>query len=354
MPSSPLRPIWWDGDAVMILDQRLLPHKHKVLRCTTVDEVIRAIKTMAIRGAPAVGIAGAMAAALAARAITAADVRTFFRKFSHACQRIRAARPTGNNLTWAVDAVFAVMVENPGADVPTLQQLIREKSQAILEEDIRTNEAIGQWGRQVVPRGARILTYCNAGALATGDYGTALGVIRAAFAADPSIHVTCCETRPFLQGSRLTAYELMTEKIPCTLITDNAAGSLMQQKKIDLVIVGADRIAANGDTANKIGTYTLAVLAQANGVPFYVAAPRSTIDPLLPNGSGIPIEERDPKEVTHFYGRQVAPRGMAALNPAFDVTPHRYISGIITEVGVIGKPFTRGIRRALEAPAPGR
>lgn len=352
MPTSSLRPIWWDGDTVMIVDQRLLPHKHKVLRCTTPDDVIRAIKTMAIRGAPAVGIAGAMAAALGARAITAADVPTFRRKFSRLCDRIRMARPTGNNLGWAVDAVFAVVVENPGADVPELQRLIRRKSEAILEEDVRTNEAIGRWGAGIVPSGARILTHCNAGALATGDYGTALGVIRAAFAADRSIHVTCCETRPYLQGSRLTAYELMTEKIPCTLITDNAAGSLMQQRKIDLVIVGADRIAANGDTANKIGTYTLAVLAQAHGVPFYVAAPRSTIDPLIPNGSGIPIEYRDPREVTSCFGRLVAPRGMVAENPAFDVTPHRLITGIITEVGIIRKPFTRGIRRALEAPRP--
>uniref|UniRef100_A0A831ZU09 Methylthioribose-1-phosphate isomerase n=1 Tax=Desulfacinum infernum TaxID=35837 RepID=A0A831ZU09_9BACT len=352
MPSASLRPIWWDGEAVMIVDQRLLPHKHKVLRCTTPDEVIRAIKTMAIRGAPAVGIAGAMAAALGARTITAADIATFRRKFTLLCDRIRAARPTGNNLSWAVDAVFAVVIENPGADVPELQRLIRRKSEEILAEDIRTNEAIGRFGADLVPKGARILTYCNAGALATGDYGTALGVVRAAFAADPSIHVTCCETRPFLQGSRLTAYELMTEKIPCTLITDNAAGSLMQQRKIDLVIVGADRIAANGDTANKIGTYPLAVLAHAHGIPFYVAAPRSTIDPTLRNGAGIPIEQRDPREVTHFYGRLVAPRGMAALNPAFDVTPHQLITGIVTEVGVIRKPYTRGIRRALEAPPP--
>lgn len=332
----------------MIVDQRVLPHKDKVLRCTTPRQVIQAIKKMAIRGAPAVGIAGAMALALGAQSITAADPKTFRRKFVGLCDRVRAARPTGNNLGWAVEAVYSVAVENPDADVPTLQRLIREKSQQILEEDIAINRAIGRWGRQVIPKGARILTYCNAGALATGDYGTALGVIRAAFEADPTVHVTCCETRPFLQGSRLTAYELLHEGIPSTLITDNAAGSLMQQGKIDVVVVGADRIAANGDTANKIGTYTLAALARANGIPFYVAAPRSTIDPTIANGSAIPIEERDPKEVTHFNGRRVAPKEMAAHNPAFDVTPNKLITGIITEVGILKRPYRKNIRQALE------
>lgn len=348
MARKSLQPIYWDGDAVMIVDQRVLPHQDKVLRCTTPQQVIQAIKKMAIRGAPAVGIAGAMALALGAQSITAADPKTFRRKFVGLCDRVRAARPTGNNLGWAVEAVYAVVVENPDADVPTLQRLIREKSQQILEEDIQINKAIGRWGRQVIPKGARILTYCNAGALATGDYGTALGVIRAAFEADPSIHVTCCETRPFLQGSRLTAYELLYEGIPSTLITDNAAGSLMQQGKIDVVVVGADRIAANGDTANKIGTYMLAVLARTNGIPFYVAAPRSTIDPTLSSGSAIPIEERDPREITHFQGRRVAPRDMQAYNPAFDVTPSKFISGIITEVGVLTRPFKKNIRQAME------
>jgi methylthioribose-1-phosphate isomerase len=207
---------------------------------------------------------------------------------------------------------------------------------------------MGFHGRQIIPRGAQILTYCNAGALATADYGTALGVIRAAYAADPSIHVYACETRPFLQGSRLTAYELVCANIPVTLITDNSVGSLMQHQKIDVVVVGADRIAANGDTANKIGTYMVAALADRHNVPFYIAAPRSTIDPAVANGEAIPIEQRDPREVTHFHGRRVAPRNINALNPAFDVTPNSLITGIITERGILRKPYGRAIRRALE------
>ncbi|QCQ22502.1 S-methyl-5-thioribose-1-phosphate isomerase [Desulfoglaeba alkanexedens] len=349
MPESSLRPIYWEDDVVAIIDQRLLPHKRVVLRCTEPQQVIRAIKTMAIRGAPAVGIAGAAALALGALTLKAADPQTFRRKFVRLCRQVKEARPTGNNLSWAVEKVYSVVVENPEADVFQLRRLIREKVEALMAEDVAANRAIGAWGRKIVPSGARILTYCNAGALATADYGTALGVVRAAFAEDSSIHVYTCETRPFLQGSRLTAYELMVEGIPSTLITDNAAGSLMHQKRIDVVVVGADRIAANGDTANKIGTYTMAVLAKANDIPFYVAAPRSTIDPALADGSSIPIEERDPREVTHWNGRAVAPKGMAALNPAFDVTPNRLITGIITEVGVLRRPFKRTIKKALEA-----
>ncbi|HOV85861.1 MAG TPA: S-methyl-5-thioribose-1-phosphate isomerase [Syntrophobacteraceae bacterium] len=348
MPEKWMPPIYWEGDVVVILDQRLLPHREVTLRCTTARQVIQAIRNMAIRGAPAVGIAGAMALALGAKSIREEDPRAFVRKFFHLCRQVKAARPTGNNLGWAVEKIYSIVVENPQAGVEDMRRLIRKKSQEILEEDVSSNLAMGAWGKQVMPQGARILTYCNAGALATGDYGTALGVIRAAFAADPDIQVFSCETRPFLQGSRLTAYELKQAGIPVTLITDSAVGTLMQQNRIDVVVVGADRIAANGDTANKIGTYTVAVLAHAHNVPFYVAAPRSTIDPTLSHGSQIPIEQRDPKEVTHFLGRRVAPDGVPALNPAFDVTPHRYISGIITEVGILRKPFGKAIRKALE------
>lgn len=342
-------PIYWDGDAVAILDQRLLPHKEVVLRCTTPQQVVHAIKKMAIRGAPAVGVAGAMALALGAGTIQAPDTRTFQNKFARLCQQVRNARPTGNNLSWAVEKVYSVVVENSKADVPQLQALIRNMADEILKEDVQTNLAIGSWGTQVIPKGARILTYCNAGALATADYGTALGVIRSAHAADPSVQVISCETRPFLQGSRLTVYELMRAEIPVTLITDNAVGAMMQQKKIDVVVLGADRIAANGDTANKIGTYMVAVLAATHNIPFYVAAPRSTIDPTITDGSLIPIEQRDPREVTHMQGRPVAPKGVKTLNPAFDVTPNKYITGIITEVGVLKKPFVKAIRNALEA-----
>ncbi|MHC1727773.1 MAG: S-methyl-5-thioribose-1-phosphate isomerase [Syntrophobacteraceae bacterium] len=348
MPEQWLPPIYWDKDAVAILDQRILPHQEKVIRCTTPDQVIKTIKTMAIRGAPAVGVAGALALVLGARSIKTVEPKEFRRRFTHICQKVREARPTGANLGWAVQRVYSVVVENPKADIPELQKLIRREADNILAEDVAVNQQIGKWGREVVPKGARILTYCNAGALATADYGTAVGVIRAAYGKDPTIQVYSCETRPFLQGARLTVYELMRAGIPVTLITDNAVGSLMSQGKIDLAVVGADRIAANGDTANKIGTYMVAVLARTHEVPFYVAAPRSTIDPGLPDGSGIPIEQRDPKEVTHLFGKQIAPDGANALNPAFDVTPHKYISGIITEIGVLRKPFGKAIRKALE------
>ncbi len=348
MPDQWLPPIFWNGDAVVILDQRVLPHQEKFLRCTGAEQVINAIKTMAIRGAPAIGVAGALALVLGARSIRTGDPKEFRRKFSRICHKVREARPTGANLGWAVERVYSIVVENPQADIAELQKLIRAEADAILCEDVAVNQQIGKRGCEVVPKGARILTYCNAGALATADYGTAVGVIRAAFEADPAISVFSCETRPFLQGARLTVYELMRAGIPVTLITDNAVGSLMSQGMIDLAVVGADRIAANGDTANKIGTYMVAVLAKTHDIPFYVAAPRSTIDPGLQDGDEIPIEHRDPKEVTHLCGKQVAPHGAIALNPAFDVTPNRYISGIITEVGVLRKPFAKAIRRALQ------
>jgi methylthioribose-1-phosphate isomerase len=349
MPEQWMPPIKWEGEAVAILDQRILPHREKFLLCLTPEQVIRAIKTMAIRGAPAVGVAGALALALGARAIQTEDPKEFRQRFTKICGKVREARPTGANLGWAVQRVHSVVIENPKAQVSELQKSILAEANAILEEDIATNVQMGKWGREVVPKGARILTYCNAGALATADYGTALGVIRASFAADPTISVYSCETRPFLQGARLTVFELMRAGIPVTLITDNAVGSLMSRAMIDAVIVGADRIAANGDTANKIGTYMVAVLAWTHNVPFYIAAPRSTIDPELQDGSGIPIEQRDPSEVTNLNGKRIAPRGANALNPAFDVTPAKYISGIITEVGVLRKPFAKTIRKGLQA-----
>jgi methylthioribose-1-phosphate isomerase len=348
MPQKWMPPITWDGDAVVILDQRALPHRERTLRCVKPEQVITAIKSMAIRGAPAVGVAGAMALALGARNLKTSDPKTFRRQFSALCDKVSVARPTGKNLGWAVERVYSVLVENPAATVSELQTKIREMADHILTADVLDNLAIGAHGQEIIPPRANILTYCNAGALATADYGTAVGVIRAAHAADPSIHVVACETRPFLQGCRLTVYELMQAGIPVTLITDNAVGSLMQRKKLDVVVVGADRIAANGDTANKIGTYMVAVLAYYHDIPFYIAAPRSTIDPAISDGQAIPIEQRDPMEVTHFNGQLVAPKGVQALNPAFDVTPHRFISGIITEVGILRKPFSRAIRKALE------
>jgi len=348
MPDKWLPPIHWDGDAVAILDQRILPHQERFIRCTNPNQVISAITSMAIRGAPAVGVAGAMALALGARTLKTSDPKIFRRKFSDLCEKVKTARPTGNNLSWAVERVYSVLVENPRATVSELLVKIREMADLILSKDVVDNQAIGGHGRQIIPSRARILTYCNAGALATADYGTALGVIRSAHAVDPSIHVYACETRPFLQGSRLTAYELMRAGIPVTLITDNSVGSLMKQKRLDVVVVGADRIAANGDTANKIGTYMVAVLAHQHNIPFYIAAPTSTIDPTIADGQAIPIEQRDPREVTHFHGRLVAPKGVQALNPAFDVTPNSLITGIITEKGILKKPYGRAIRKALE------
>jgi len=348
MPEKWLPPIYWDGEAVAILDQRVLPHREAIIRCTQLNQVVSAIKTMAIRGAPAVGVAGALALALGAHNLKTSDPKTFRRQFSALCEKVKVARPTGNNLRWAVEKVHSVLAENPGAGVPKLQAQIRKAADRILAEDVLDNQAIGFHGQQVIPQGAHILTYCNAGALATADYGTALGVIRSAYAVDPSIHVYSCETRPFLQGSRLTAYELACAGIPVTLITDNSVGSLMQQNKVDVVVVGADRIAANGDTANKIGTYMVAVLAHRHKVPFYVAAPRSTIDPTIADGQEIPIEQRDPREVTHFLGRPVAPKSVEALNPAFDVTPNSLIAGIITEKGILKKPYGKSIRKVFK------
>jgi methylthioribose-1-phosphate isomerase len=358
MGENTVRPIFWDGDVCVILDQRYLPHEEKYIRCTTPEEVIDAIKNMAIRGAPAVGLAGAAAVALGVRVwATQCDCpssgqarrpdTTFFKSLNALCDTVKKARPTGYNLEWAVEVMRSVAVERVNEPIENIVKALREKAEALIEEDIAINKSIGHWGKTVIPQGARILTYCNAGALATGGYGTALGVIRAAWEEDKTIQVFACETRPYLQGARLTVYELMKDGIPTVLITDNTAGYLMQKKRIDVVVVGADRIAANGDVANKIGTYSLAVLAKHHGIPFFVAAPRSTIDPRTPRGDAIIIEERSPKEVTHIGKKLIAPKDARALYFAFDVTPHRYISGIITEVGVITRPFSKGIREAL-------
>jgi methylthioribose-1-phosphate isomerase len=346
---SVLRAIYWDGDAVAILDQRALPQREVWLRCTDAKQVLKAIRTMAIRGAPALGIAAAMALALGASGIQAADPQTFRRKFLRLCRLLKEARPTAVNLGWAVDRVYAAIAGDRDADVFDLRRLVREEADALLRQDTLVNEGMARVGAEIVPKGARIITYCNTGVLATGGHGTALGVIRTAFAADRSLRVFVCETRPFLQGSRLTCYELMAEDIPVTLITDNAAGALMARKGANLVLVGADRIAANGDTANKIGTYPLAVLANRHEIPFYVVAARSSFDPAVIHGGTIPLEERDSREITEIAGRTVAPVGVPVWNPAFDVTPHTLITGFITEVGILRKPFDRAIRKALRS-----
>lgn len=336
--------IAWQDDHVVMIDQRKLPFKESYVVCKTPAQVISAIRNMVIRGAPAIGVAAAMGLALGAHRIKSQNRSVFERRFRQMCEQMGRARPTASNLFWAIESMQKVVTDNPQATVEELKQLIRIKADEVLAEDQAINQAIGHHGQVVVPNGATVLTHCNAGALATAGYGTALGVVRAAWEAGKNIHVLADETRPFLQGSRLTAWELQQDNIPVTLITDNMAGYLMSQGRVQLIVVGADRVAANGDVANKIGTYSVAVLAKENKVPFYVAAPLSTVDLSVATGKDIPIEERDPKEVTHSMGRATAPPGVSAWNPAFDVTPNRLIHGIITEKGIARKPYKKTLK----------
>lgn len=331
--------------AVMILDQRRLPFETIWLRCETAEAVALAITDMAIRGAPAIGVAAAYGLALGARRATTAN------DFEALCQRMAASRPTAVNLFWAIDRMrrrFAELLTNTTSATATITALDAE-AQAIRDEDLAMNHAMGEHGAALIPKGARILTHCNTGSLATAGWGTALGVIRSAFAKDPTIKVFADETRPYLQGARLTAWELEQDGIPVTLIPDSAAGHLMKKGEIDLAIVGADRIARNGDTANKIGTYTVAVLCARHGLPFYVAAPTSTIDLATPDGHDIPIEERPAAEVRDVFGHPVAPRDIPVRNPSFDVTPSDLITAIITERGVVRAPFPPGLSALFPA-----
>jgi len=351
-----LRTLFWQDGAVVLIDQRALPLVERSVRCTDYREVIAAINDLTVRGAPAIGVAAALGIALGVLKISESSAEAFREAFEGICEAFRTSRPTARNLFWAIErmkrrfeaAIGCGEKAGPGRDPwRKIREALLAEAIRICEEDIAINRRLGEQGRGLIPDGARILTHCNAGALATAGYGTALGVIRAAREEGKAIHVYVDETRPVLQGARLTAWELVREGIPCTLITDNMAGSLMQRGLVDAVIVGADRIAANGDTANKIGTYAVAVLARAHELPFYVAAPLSTIDTALPDGSAIPIEERNPAEVTLLGGVRMAPEGIAVWNPAFDVTPHALITAIITEAGVIRPPFSAGIRRIL-------
>ena len=325
---------WKDG-AVRILDQSRLPDKVTFVDCRDYETVGRAIKELWVRGAPAIGIAAAMGVALGAQSVKATEYDAFRKAVWAIADHLAATRPTAVNLFWAIDRMKRRLEALKAEPIPAIKQKLIAEAQAVLEEDIAMNRAIGKHGAAVVGEGQTILTHCNAGALATGGYGTALGVVRAAWEGGKKIRVVADETRPVLQGSRLTAWELMQDGIPVTLITDNMAGTLMQQGKIQVCVVGADRIAANGDVANKIGTYSVAVLAHAHGIPFYVAAPSSTVDLATPSGDQIPIEQRDPREVTHVRGQApIAPDGVEVFNPAFDVTPARLITGIITEKGI--------------------
>jgi methylthioribose-1-phosphate isomerase len=336
--------IEWKGKCVRMIDQRKLPGKVEWVVCKDDKGVIRAIRDMVIRGAPAIGVAAAMGLALGSEAIEANAYDAFECRFKEMADRMGRARPTAVNLRWAVERMISLVEEMAGRDPEEIRIALREESEKILSEDIEVNRKIGEHGNKLVPGKAVILTHCNAGSLATGGYGTALGVIRAAHEAGKKIQVIADETRPWLQGLRLTAFELMADGIPVTVIADSAAGSLMRQGKVDLVITGADRIAANGDVANKIGTYQVAVLARENKIPFYVAAPLSTIDPRIKSGEKIPVEERDPSEVSHFRKIPVGPRGVKAYNPAFDVTPAKYVTGIITEKGILKAPYGKRIK----------
>ena len=339
-----------EDDAIVMIDQRKLPAQEVYVRARTAPEVARAIKTMVIRGAPAIGVAAAMGIALGMRKSKATGTQKFAAEFQKTCEMMAATRPTAVNLFWAIERMkgtFA-MGAQAGESVDQIKDRLDREAQAIHDEDVASCRAMGAFGAEIVPDDAHILTHCNAGALATAGYGTALGVIRGAIERGKRVAVFADETRPFLQGARLTAWELVRDHIQTTVITDNMSGALMRQGKVDLVVVGADRIAANGDTANKIGTYGVAVLAREHKVPFYVAAPLSTIDLNTPDGSHIPIEERNAKEVTHVGGSQVAPEGALIWNPAFDVTPHQYIAGIITERGIFRPPYIDSLTTAFE------
>jgi methylthioribose-1-phosphate isomerase len=332
-----------------MIDQRKLPGAEVYVKCRTAPQVARAIKTMVIRGAPAIGVAAAMGLALGVRQSKTTGTQKLAAEFYKLCEMMAATRPTAVNLFWAIDRMKRVFGEaaTSGASVEQIQVRLGEEARRIHDEDVASCRAMGAYGASMVPQTARILTHCNAGALATAGYGTALGVIRGAVEQGKKIFVMADETRPFLQGARLTAWELTRDGIDTTVITDNMSGAMMRGGQVDLVVVGADRIAANGDVANKIGTYTLAVLAKEHNIPFYVAAPISTIDLATPDGSRIPIEERDAKEVTHLGPTRLTPEAAHVRNPAFDVTPHKYVTAIITEKGVAGPPYTESLAALL-------
>jgi len=336
-----IRTIEWTDQGVVMIDQRLLPTEEVYNTYKTVEEVAEAIRSMVIRGAPAIGVAAAMGIALGVNNL--ASEKGLEETFNRICQTIHDTRPTARNLFWAIERMREIFDRHREASLQELQTALQQEAVRIHREDIEINRKIGEHGQQLLAQRVNVLTHCNAGALATAGYGTALGVIRAAVENGKEIQVFADETRPFLQGSRLTAWEMMKEKIPCTLITDNMAGYFMRLGQIETVVVGADRIAANGDVANKIGTYSVAVLAKEHGVPFYVAAPLSTIDLQTPTGDQIPIEQRDIKEVTEMNGRILVPPEVSVANPAFDVTPNHLISAIITEQGVAKEPYQETI-----------
>jgi methylthioribose-1-phosphate isomerase len=343
--------IEWKDDAVVMIDQRKLPAAEVYVTCRTAADVAKAIRTMVIRGAPAIGVAAAMGIALGMRRSSATGTKQFTTEFQKTCELMAATRPTAVNLFWAIERmkrVFAAAAQG-GCSVSEIKDRLGAEARRIHDDDLDSCRSVGAHGAVLVPQEARILTHCNAGALATAGYGTALGVIRAAAGQGKRVAVLADETRPFLQGARLTAWELVRDGIDTTVITDNMAGAMMRLGQVDLVLVGADRIAANGDVANKIGTYALAVLAKEHGIPFYVAAPLATVDLDTPDGSRIPIEERHEREVTHVGASRVTPDGARVRNPAFDVTPSRYVTAIITERGIARAPYADALAALVHA-----
>ena len=344
-----IKTLEWTDDGVRLLDQTKLPTEEVYVTCKTWEEVAEAIRKMIVRGAPAIGVAAAMGIALGARDADAGHVAELRREFEHICEEMGETRPTAVNLFWAIRRMQEKFEQCQEMPVDRIRQELIAEAQRIYVEDLATNEAMSKHGGALLPSSGAILTHCNAGALATaGGYGTALGVIRAAVEAGKKLTVYADETRPFLQGSRLTAWELMKDGIPTTVISDNMAGALMRQGKIQAIVVGADRVAANGDVANKIGTYTVAVLAKEHGIPLYVAAPWSSVDMECPDGEHIPIEQRSAREVTHIGATRIAPEGVKVENPAFDVTPARYITAIITERGIARAPYAESLKRLAE------
>ena len=346
-----IKTLEWTSEGVRFIDQTRLPTEESYVTCRTYREVGDAIRDMVVRGAPAIGVAAAMGVAIGVKESSARDVSTLRTELEQICRYIAETRPTAVNLFWGIRRMKEKFESVAHQPIERIKTALIQEAQQMHREDIAANQAMGRHGATLMPSSGGVLTHCNAGALATCGYGTALGVIRAAVDAGKKISVFADETRPFLQGARLTAWELMKDGIPTTVIADNMAASIMRQGKVKAVVVGADRIAANGDVANKIGTYGVAVLAREHGIPFYVAAPWSTVDMHTPTGDQIPIEERSPREVTHHGGKQMAPDGVSVENPAFDVTPNKYVTAIITERGIARAPYSESLKELAAASA---
>ena len=339
--------VYWQDDMVKMIDQRLLPEKFVIAELRTVTEVVQSISQMYVRGAPAIGAAAALGMALAARQSTAESREELLIDMRQAKRTLDTARPTAVNLAWATTRILEELEQAPAAlGTGELRTLALDKAKELLQEDVEINRRMGYHGASVIPDGANLMHHCNTGSLATVDFGTALGVVYACQEQGKNVHVWVNETRPRLQGARLTAWELMRAEVPMHLVADNVAGSLMRSGKVDVVVFGADRVAANGDVANKIGTYNVAVLAQTHGIPVYCVAPTSTVDLAKATGDDIPIEEREAAEVTHIGDTVVAPVDVPVFNPAFDITPHRYLTGIVTETGICYPPFTQSLKSA--------